>query len=216
MMLTELITDIDNVILYDDCIATEEKIAKDFAKAKSYKDKSKDHEKSKKTKEMPLNNLVSQDGLKPSEFTCDSISANMFLHYNIFDDKAKDGFFQLREKAISNFINWFNPASGTYYIEAWITILRDGESMGTHYHRLIGDKSWHGYYCVNTEHSQPDYSTEVYDGQVIENKNGLFAMEETNGKYHGHSVWNEADKARVTISFDIFTFQTEKGFAFNV
>lgn len=198
-MLKWVINDTINLpILYDECLIIEDKIIKEWSKDKEYKKLAKD------VKNSAINYHVKDTDKHPEEFTCDSISANMHPTYNVFDDKAKDNMLLLKNFVLQKFVEFETPPAGTYHIHAWITVLRGGQSMGEHYHRLGGERAWHGYFCVNTEFEYPDWATEVYNDQILENKNGMLAMEETFGGFHKKSVWNSEPLHRVTISFDVF------------
>jgi hypothetical protein len=69
-------------------------------------------------------------------------------------------------------------------------------------------ESWHGFYCIDVE---PDsYTTYRVFGRVpekddivIHSKDNLLVISKSDGDFHRSSKWENEDKPRITVAFDI-------------
>lgn len=187
---------IDNEKLYDECLAIEEEKLAELDGEKT------GAELSGILNDPTINRMVTSD-FKPSEFQCHSRVANLFPHYNIATYDIEN-IQTLKEEIIRVFKEKFNPEQGTYYIHLWVNILRYGETIGWHYHRIIGDKSWHGVYYVHATGSETLYGDNFQVEKAINSENGYLAITETTQYMDAVEAWQHKDKHRVTIGYDIF------------
>lgn len=91
-----------------------------------------------------------------------------------------------------------------YYIQCWLNYYRKGEFIDWHSHWKPEDKSWHGFFCLDTENSYTSYkipnNINIID---VKSENNLLIMNKSDGDLHKSSVWVYADRPRITIAFDI-------------
>lgn len=95
-----------------------------------------------------------------------------------------------------------------YYIQCWLNFYRKGEFIDWHPHWPEEFNSWHGFYCVDVE---PDSCTTYRvqgripekDDIVIPSKDNLIVLSTSGRDVHRSSEWNDPDRARITIAFDI-------------
>lgn len=150
-------------------------------------------------------NPKAEQSFKPSAFKCDAKAANLFPHYNIIRDYPSEDLMQVQKEIERHLKENFNVPSGTYYLHIWINILRFDESIGWHYHRIPDDKSWHGVYYVFAEGSYTIFGDNYNVTKVIPSKNGFLSMTETDEKMDATDIWQNKDKHRVTLGYDIYT-----------
>jgi len=93
-----------------------------------------------------------------------------------------------------------------YYIRCWPNLFRAGTNIDWHAHFEPESKSYHGFYCVNTEGSISSYTDYRIPGIPeirVPSKNGLMVLGKSDGDKHRSSTWENQDKFRITIAFDI-------------
>lgn len=89
-----------------------------------------------------------------------------------------------------------------YMIQCWLNVFRKGQFIDWHGHWPEEFKVWHGFYCVNVGDSTTTYKfgdTET----VVQDHNGLIVFGKSAGDVHRSSEWDQEDKHRITIAFDI-------------
>jgi hypothetical protein len=93
-------------------------------------------------------------------------------------------------------------------MQAWLNVYRTGEFIDWHSHWPAEFESWHGFYCVDVE---PNSSTTYRlfgkipekDDIVVTSQDNLLVISRSDGDYHRSSEWNNPDKPRITVAFDI-------------
>ncbi len=98
---------------------------------------------------------------------------------------------------------------GAYYIRCWVNLFDKGKNIDWHSHWDAKYKTYHGFYCVNTEGEHESY-TDYAVPHLIGNKicritsaDGLCVIGKSERDQHRSSEWLNDGKYRVTIAFDI-------------
>lgn len=100
---------------------------------------------------------------------------------------------------------------GQYYIRCWVNIFKTYRNIDWHSHWAEEDKAYHGFYCVNTEGeygSYTDYRIPNNPELRVVSEDGLVVIGKSDGDVHRSSVWQNTDKHRITIAFDIIPVST--------
>lgn len=185
---------IDNDKLHKDCLRIEEELLISFSDSKTIQ------EYSKERGDTSINDQI-ETGFKPSEFKCDSKVANLAHMYNVF---KMEEFKELKEEIVEHFKKFFKPEHGEYYLRGWINVMRNGECIDWHYHKVKGNKSWHGYYVVHGIGSRTYFGNNFKATKSIESVDGLLFMTETSDYMDKSSQWDNPFKERITIGYDIY------------
>ena len=91
-----------------------------------------------------------------------------------------------------------------YVIKSWLNIFRKGEKVDWHKHWPADKKVWHGFYCVQVGDSYTEYQIPNIDKIVkIISEEGLLVIGKSDNDRHRSSTWNDSDRPRITIAFDI-------------
>lgn len=93
-----------------------------------------------------------------------------------------------------------------YYIRCWVNLFQKGKNIDWHTHWPAHFKTYHGFYCVNTEgvnESYTDYRVPGHEEVRIVSKDGLCVIGKSEGDEHRCSEWANDNKMRVTIAFDV-------------
>jgi hypothetical protein len=91
-----------------------------------------------------------------------------------------------------------------YVIKSWVNLFKKGEKIDWHGHWPSEAKVWHGFYCVQVGESFTEYKIPNYDEIIkIKSKEGLLVFGKSEGDLHKSSEWNDENKPRITIAFDI-------------
>jgi hypothetical protein len=97
-----------------------------------------------------------------------------------------------------------------YYIRCWVNLFEKGQHIDWHGHWRAKQKTYHGFYCVNTEGEVPSYTRyripDVEGEVVVDSKNGLLVIGKSENDEHQSSIWQNDGKPRVTIAFDVIPF----------
>jgi hypothetical protein len=159
-----------------------------------------------------INSNFSPDGITDYSRGHAPSTTNVFAQYNYFLYPIP-GLHELYEatketfhKCHSQYCN--SNTKDQFYIQAWLNVYRAGDFIDWHSHWPPEFESWHGFYCVDVE---PDsYTTYRVFGRipevediVIPSKDNLIVMSRSDGDVHRSSEWDRADKARITVAFDI-------------
>ena len=89
------------------------------------------------------------------------------------------------------------------YIQCWLNYYQKGDYIDWHDHWSPEAKSYHGFFCVDTEPSKTTYRIPNVVGEVdVESKDNLLVMSRSNGDLHRTWEW-PYDRPRITIAFDI-------------
>jgi hypothetical protein len=130
------------------------------------------------------------------------LSTNLFNQYNLLL-YTFEGFHELYNE-IKYMFNQCNPSTKKYYIQCWLNIYKKGNFIDWHNHWLPEFNTWHGFYCVDCEPSKTTYKIpNVSDPLDIVSENNLLVMSRSDGDQHRTWPWENEDKDRITIAFDI-------------
>ena len=136
----------------------------------------------------------------PSEKT--PATTNVFSSYNLLMYPF-DELHELREE-IEKFFHECCIDEKKYYIQCWMNIYKKGQYIGWHKHWAPEDNSWHGFFCVDCEPSKTTYKIPgKHDEFDIVSENNLLVISKSNGDMHRTWPWDQADRDRITIAFDI-------------
>jgi len=99
-----------------------------------------------------------------------------------------------------------------YYIRCWANIFKKGNNIDWHKHWDKEFKTYHGFYCVNTEgkyNSHTDYKIPHDKEKIyrISSRDGLCVIGKSEGDLHRSSEWLNDEKHRITIAFDVIPLQ---------
>ena len=100
--------------------------------------------------------------------------------------------------------------STQYYIRCWVNLFSPGKNIDWHQHWPSEHKTWHGFYCVNTEgncKSYTDYRIPEHPEIRVTSNDGLLVIGKSNGDLHRSSPWEDHNKYRITIAFDLIPWQ---------
>ena len=125
------------------------------------------------------------------------------MKYNLFSFPCME--LQKLYTTLSYSINKVIDFKEQYYLRCWVNLFQRGKNIGWHSHWEPEFKTYHGFYCVNTEGnniSYTDYKIPGKDMLRIESKNGLCVFGKSDGDEHRSSEWLN-DDYRVTIAFDV-------------
>jgi hypothetical protein len=96
-----------------------------------------------------------------------------------------------------------------YVIKSWVNLFKKGEKIDWHGHWHSKAKVWHGFYCVQVGESFTEYKIPNYDEIIkIKSKEGLLVFGKSEGDLHKSSEWNDENKPRITIAFDIIPIES--------
>jgi hypothetical protein len=102
----------------------------------------------------------------------------------------------------------------TYYMRCWVNLFDKGKNIDWHSHWQPHFKTYHGFYCVNTEGEHPSHTDykipNVADKITIPSYDGLCVIGKSEGDGHRSSEWLNDGKYRVTIAFDIIPVELLK------
>ena len=131
-------------------------------------------------------------------------------HYNLFAFPCKQ-LSELYMNMAKTFGQVIRP--GKYYIRAWVNLFPKNKNIDWHSHWDAKYKTYHGFYCVNTqgEHeSYTDYAVPALIGENIcriKSFDGLCVLGKSERDQHMSSPWLNDGKPRVTIAFDVIPLE---------
>jgi hypothetical protein len=132
--------------------------------------------------------------------------------YNLFNFPCPE-----LNKLYKNMINYFPNVINTgkeYYVRCWVNLFEKGKNLDWHSHWNPKFKTYHGFYCVNTEGehtSHTDYKIpNIPDIITIPSHDGLCVIGKSEGDGHRSSEWLNDGKFRVTIAFDVIPVEVLK------
>lgn len=141
-----------------------------------------------------------------------SFTSYYHQQYNLFNFPCPD-LAHLYKNMISYFPNVITTGK-QYYIRCWVNLFDKGKNIDWHSHWNPKFKTYHGFYCVNTEGEHPshtDYKVpNVHDIITIPSYDGLCVIGKSEGDGHRSSEWLNDGKYRVTIAFDIIPVEVLK------
>ena len=99
-----------------------------------------------------------------------------------------------------------------YYIRCWVNLFEPGMNIDWHYHWPPEARAYHGFYCVNTQGNNKSYTDYRIPGQTNEirvmSEDGLLVFGKSDDDRHRSSPWENTDKYRITIAFDIVPLES--------
>jgi len=137
-------------------------------------------------------------------------SAMYHDHYNLFSFPCEQ-LSQLYMNMTKSFGDILMP--GRYYIRCWVNLFGKGKNIDWHSHWDAKYKTYHGFYCVNTEGEHESYTEYVVPHLIgnqvcrIISNDGLCVIGKSQGDQHKSSEWLNDGKPRVTIAFDIIPIE---------
>jgi hypothetical protein len=131
-----------------------------------------------------------------------SFTTSIFQKYNLFSFPCKEASILYRE-LVSNIIPYLDK-SEHYWIQCWFNVFRENESINWHSHWDKELKIWHGFYCVNTKNSYTEYKIPNLKEIIkVPSQDSRLVFGKSDGDEHRSSIWENKNKPRVTIAFDI-------------
>ena len=125
--------------------------------------------------------------------------------YNLFAFPCKE-LQKLYTNLVTNFQEVLDPDT-TYYVRCWANLFDKDMNIDWHSHWAPEYKTYHGFYCVNSEGEHPSHTDYDIPGQKdiirVMSEDGLCVFGKSDGDGHRSSEWLNNDKYRVTIAFDI-------------
>ncbi len=131
-------------------------------------------------------------------------------HYNLFAFPCNQ-LSELYMNMAKTFGQVMRP--GKYYIRAWVNLFPKNKNIDWHSHWDAKYKTYHGFYCVNTEGehaSYTDYAVPELIGENvcrIKSYDGLCVLGKSERDKHMSSPWLNDGKPRVTIAFDVIPLE---------
>ena len=126
-------------------------------------------------------------------------------HYNFLTFNCPE-IHKLHTNLIKNLSPLIDPDT-RYYMRCWVNLFDQGMNIDWHNHWLPQYKAYHGFYCVNTEGDTNSYTDYKIPGNAeiirIMSEDGLLVFGKSDGDLHKSSPWQNKDKFRITIAFDV-------------
>jgi len=142
---------------------------------------------------------------KKDVFQYNSFTSYYHQQYNLFQFPCPQLSTLYRNMAM-NFPEVINTGK-QYYIRCWVNLFEKGKNIDWHSHWNPKFKTYHGFYCVNTEGENLSYTDYRVPGVKedirIMSHDGLCVIGKSEGDEHRCSKWLNDNKMRVTIAFDV-------------
>lgn len=136
-----------------------------------------------------------------------SYSTENYHMYNTFNFPFYETSKLYRE--LVNNISPFLNKKEKYGVQCWFNVFRKGENIDWHSHWPPKSRVWHGFYCVYVEDSFTEYKYPPSDTIIkVPSKEGRLVFGKSNNDLHRSSEWDNLNKARITIAFDIVPYKT--------
>lgn len=131
-----------------------------------------------------------------------SITTKLYSTYNLFM-YPYDEFYNLYQE-IKTFFRECCIDEEQYYIQCWVNFYKQGDFINWHHHWIPEKRTWHGFFCVDCEPSKTTYRIPGVSEEVdIVSEDNLLVMSRSNGDTHRTWPWEQSDRDRITIAFDI-------------
>jgi hypothetical protein len=120
--------------------------------------------------------------------------------FNKLYHKIKETFHSVNNHFYSNC-----PPYEEHHIQCWLNVYYKGEFIDWHGHWTPEHKSWHGFYCVDVEpNSYTTYKHHTLPNPInVISEDNLLVISRSDNDRHRSSEWNNENKPRITIAFDI-------------
>jgi hypothetical protein len=104
-----------------------------------------------------------------------------------------------------------------YFIQGWINYYHTGEYINWHGHWRPEHKTWHGFFCLETEpNSHTTYKIPNYNKDIdVVSENNLLVLGPSDGDLHRSSDWNNT-YPRITLAFDIIPAESLRDAGFHL
>lgn len=94
-------------------------------------------------------------------------------------------------------------ASAAYYLQSWLNVYHEGETLSWHRHWPPEARSFHGFYCVDVEGSSTEYRFPDRNSAVeVVGKDNTIVLGPADGDVH-RTTPRQGERPRITIAFDI-------------
>lgn len=139
------------------------------------------------------------------------ITTSLFAQYNLLLyplNGFHELYFEIR-KLFYDILEYNNMQNnGTkYYIQCWLNYYKKGEFIDWHKHWPPENKTWHGFYCLDTDDSYTSYKIPNNSKIInIKSENNKIIISKSDGDTHKSSEWKKYNP-RITIAFDIVPFE---------
>jgi hypothetical protein len=131
-----------------------------------------------------------------------SFTTTVFKKYNLFTFPCIEASILYRQ-LVSNITPYLDK-NEHYWIQCWFNVFREEESINWHSHWDRELKVWHGFYCVNTESSYTEYKIPNLEKIIkVPSQDSRLVFGKSDGDEHRSSIWENKNKPRVTVAFDI-------------
>jgi hypothetical protein len=134
-----------------------------------------------------------------------SFSSRNFERYNLFTFLCPE-LHNLYSRLAVSIATQLDPDT-TYYIQSWVNLFENRSYIDWHGHWPSKYKAYHGFYCVNSKGLTESYTDYEIPGQSdtirIMSEDGLVVLGKSDGDKHRSSNWDNFEKYRVTIAFDL-------------
>jgi hypothetical protein len=134
-------------------------------------------------------------------------TAKVYDQYNLLM-YSHDQFFELYE-GIRKMFRTIYKGNDPHYIQCWLNYYNKGDYIDWHGHAKY---KWHGFFCVDCEPSKTTYRLpRDENGKLnvvdIPSEDNLLVMSRSNGDRHRSWPWEQEDRPRITIAYDILPKQ---------
>jgi len=129
-------------------------------------------------------------------------TSKIFSEYNLLSFVQKE----LHDvyKSIKYAFNELPKEEEDFYIQCWLNVYKNNSGLDWHSHWGKEYKSWHGYVCVDSEPSITTYVLPYDEKKVdIKNKDNTLVISRSDGDKHKTNIWDNPNRNRITIAFDI-------------
>ena len=144
---------------------------------------------------------------KEDNFFYGSFTTSHYNDYNLFTFPVPESI-KLYEE-LKKYCYPFLDLNVNYWIQCWVNIFRKGDFIDWHGHWGPEYNVWHGFYCVDVGNSFTEYKIpNVKDIIKVPSKESRLIFGKSNGDRHKSSKWDNDNKPRITIAFDIVPYTT--------
>lgn len=132
-----------------------------------------------------------------------ALDEGLYSHYNVFHFPLP-GFHSLfREIVRCLAAHRCCDRDARYYLQSWLNVFHDGETVGWHRHWPPEARSFHGFYCVDVEGSSTEYLFADRKSAVeIVGLDNTLVLGPADGDVH-RTTSRRGKRPRITIAFDI-------------
>lgn len=134
-----------------------------------------------------------------------SFTTSHYSDYNLFTFPVPESIRLYKE--LKKYCLPFLDSNESYWIQCWINVFRKGDFIDWHDHWASKFKVWHGFYCVDVDNSFTEYKLPNVKNIIkVPSKEGRLVFGKSDGDKHKSSKWENENKPRITIAFDIVPY----------